>query len=454
MDRKDLTKGRVLANIANFSLPYMLAYFLQLLYGLTDLYVIGRYCGVECTTAVSNGAQIMYMVTVVIIGLAMGSTVRIGTAFGAKDKAALAQYVGNTISFFLMLSVVLSVVLFLLSSHIISLIDTPAEAVNDTARYLNVCFLGIPFVVAYNIIASIFRGLGDSQSPMCFVAIACIVNVALDFILIGHFQMGTIGAGLATILSQLISVVFGIAAIIRQKEKLQLHRESLKPRGRVISRICNIGIPVALQDGFIQISFIVITIIANGRGLNDAAAVGIVEKFIGLLFIVPSSMLGAVSAITAQNVGAGQMWRAVKALKTAIVITLIFGLVSAITIQFCSDYPIRLFTANEEVVKHGGEYLQSYVWDCIPAGVHFCFSGFFTAIGFSGISFVHNVVSIVLARIPLAVLASNNYPETLYPMGFATPIGSLLSVMICLYAFNWLKRHKKNSFENCGHLPN
>ena len=443
MRKRDLTQGSISGNLISFSLPYMLAYFLQLLYGLADLFVIGRYCGVESTTAVSNGAQIMYMITVMVIGLAMGATVRIGTAFGAKDKALLAKLTGNTISFFLLLSLLLSVSLLLLHRPIVQLIDTPPEAIEETANYLIVCFAGIPFIVAYNVAASIFRGSGDSKSPMFFVAAACAINVVLDFLFIGQFRMGATGAALATTLSQMTSAVIAFCVIRRQKDVFELKRSDFRLRRRKVGSICKVGIPIALQDGFIQVSFIAITIIANGRGLNDAAAVGIVEKFIGLLFIIPSSMLGAVSTITAQNVGAGSCWRAVKTLKASIGITTAFGLVSAVSLQFCAELPIHLFTADVHVIRLGGEYLQSYVWDCIPAGVHFCFSGFFTAIGYSGISFAHNAISIITSRIPLALLASKKFPQTLYPMGFAAPIGSMVSAAICLAAYLFLKRQGK-----------
>lgn len=229
----------------------------------------------------------------------------------------------------------------------------------------------------------------------------------------------------------------------RQSSGLRLTKADLKPNRRVMGNILKIGVPVSLQDGFIQIAFIVITIIANQRGLTDAAAVGIVEKIIGILFLVPSAMLSTVSAVSAQNFGAGKPDRAVRTLWYALYITVGFGLVFATLTQWIPQTFVGLFTDDAAVIFQGCEYLRGYVWDCVFAGIHFCFSGFFCACGWSIVSFVHNSISIVFARVPLSYLASEMYPDTLYPMGLAINVGSLLSVIICVGVFVWMKKHRK-----------
>lgn len=442
MAQNDLTQGGILGNIGKFSVPYMLAYFLQILYGLADMFVIGQYCGVDSTTAVSNGAQIMHMFTVIIIGLAMGTTVRLARAIGAGDKANASKTIGNTFILFTIVAVISTILLLLTNRGIVSLLDVPAEAVAGTVGYLRICFLGIPFIIAYNIIASIFRGIGDSESPMYIVIVACVVNIALDYLFIGYFRLGPEGAALGTTLSQAISVIVA-AIVIRKKSLLKIRKEDLRPERRTMSAILTTGIPLSLQDGFIQIAFIAITVIANNRGLNDAAAVGIVEKFIGLLFIVPSAMLATVSAVAAQNIGAGKPERARKTMEYAMAIAVGFGVAAAVTFQFIPEYAVRIFTNDNAVIQLGGEYLQGYVWDCIFAGIHFCFSGFFTACGYSVISFCHNILAIIFARIPLSYLASVKFPDSLFPMGLASPAGSLLSVLICISVYLAMRRKGK-----------
>lgn len=437
---KNLTTGSVFKSIIFFSLPYLLSYLLQTLYGMADLFIIGQFEGVASTTAVSIGSQVMHMLTVMIVGLAMGSTVSIGQSVGANDKKSAATNIGNTVTLFMLLSLILTVILLVLVKPIVSIMSTPTEAIPGTIDYLTICFIGIPFITAYNIISSIFRGMGDSKSPMYFIAVACAANIGLDYLFMGPLHMGPAGAALGTTLSQAISVITSLAVIFRRKSGIAVTKNDFRPQHTVMGKILKIGFPIALQDGLIQISFIVITIIANRRGLNDAAAVGIVEKVMSFLFLIPSSMLSTVSALGAQNIGAGKAERAKLTLRYAALIAVCFGTVTAITIQFIAEPVVALFTNaatqdGAETVRLGGQYLRGYVWDCIFAGIHFSFSGYFCACGKSIISFIHNIIAILLVRIPGVYLTSLLFPATLFPMGLATAAGSLLSVMICAAAF-------------------
>lgn len=439
--QKDLTTGSVFKNVLYFSLPYLLSYFLQTLYGMADLFIIGQFEGTASITAVSIGSQIMHMITVMLVGLAMGVTVGIGRAVGAHDDRGAGAVIGNAVTLFLAVSVVLAAVLTALVQPILSIMSTPAEAVPGAAAYLTICFIGIPCITAYNIIASIFRGLGDSRSPMYFIAVACAANIVLDLVFMGALGMGPVGAALGTTLSQAISVVVSLAAILKRGlDGVQLQKSDFRPRRAIIGRILRVGVPVAMQDGLIQISFLIITVIANRRGLTDAAAVGIVEKIISFIFLVPSSMLSTVSALGAQNVGAGKHDRAAGTLYYAIGISLTFGAIVGVLVQFIAPNAVALFTTDAAVAVAGGWYLRGYIWDCFFAGIHFSFSGYFCAYGRSELSFLHNILAIVLVRVPGAYFMSKLFPDNLLPMGLATAVGSLLSVLICLTAYLLLKR--------------
>ena len=441
---RNLTTGSVWKTVISFSLPYLLSYFLQTLYGMADLFITGQFNATDSITAVSIGSQVMHMLTVMIVGLAMGATVNIGRAIGAQDSDRAAKTIGNTVTLFMAVSLAATVLLVALVDPIVSVMSTPAAAVTGTVQYLTVCFIGIPFITAYNIISSIFRGLGDSKTPMYFIAAACVVNIALDYLFIGGFGLGPLGAALATTLSQTISVILALAVILKQKSRIAIKPDHFRPQKAVLDPILKVGVPVALQDGFVQISFILITIIANRRGLDDAAAVGIVEKVISFLFLVPSSMLSTVSALSAQNIGAGKHGRAALTLRYAIALCLGFGLTAAIIVQFAAEPIVALFDKTAQVVLAGGQYLRGYIWDCVFAGVHFSFSGYFCAYGMSGVSFLHNALSIIFVRIPGAYLMSKLFANTLFPMGLAAAAGSFLSVVICVAAFLWLRqRHSK-----------
>ena len=370
------------------------------------------------------------MITVMIVGLAMGATVTIGRAVGAENKPRAARLIGNTVTLFMAGSVVLAAVLVGLVDPIVRIVSTPEQAVAGTRTYLIICFIGVPCITAYNIMASIFRGLGNSKSPMYFIAV-------------GALHLGPAGAALGTTLSQLVSVIISLVVILRRKSGIHLSGADFKPERSALGEILSIGIPVMMQDGFIQVSFMIITIIANHRGLTDAAAVGIVEKIISFLFLVPSSMLSTVSALGAQNIGAGKHDRVDAILRYAIGIGLTFGLIVAVAVQFIAPSVVRPFTSDEAVVLAGASYIRGYIFDCLFAGVQFSFSGYFCAYGKSGLSFLHNTLSILLVRVPGAYLASKFFPQTLLPMGLASACGSLFSILVCVIAYHWLKRQQK-----------
>lgn len=439
--QKDLTKGSALKNIITFSLPFLLSNFLQTFYGMADLFIVGQYNGAASLTGVSIGSQVMHMLTVMIVGLAMGATVLIGRYVGERKEQEKRTVIGNTIIIFLMISVLLMAVLLIFINPIITVMFTPAEAVRETRLYLRICFTGIPFIVAYNVLSSVFRGLGDSKSPMYFVAAACVLNILLDYLFIGYFDMHAAGAAFGTVFSQAASVLIALTAIVKKK-LIIVTRGNFHPDRPVVSNIFKIGFPICIQDGLIQISFIIITVIANSRGVNIAAAVGVVEKIIGFFFLVPSSMLSAISAICSQCIGSRQHERASKTLRYGCLIAVGFGIFFTVICQFVSGSLLSLFTSEEIVIMYGSQYLKSYVVDCIFAAIAFGFSGYFTAYGYSMISFVHNVISIIVVRIPGAYLMSKLYPDNLFPMGIASPLGSLLSAVICVNVYIYLKRRK------------
>lgn len=444
----NLTKGSILKNLIFFSLPYLLSCFLQTFYGLADLFIAGQFNGPDTISAISTGSQIMHMITVIIVGLAMGTTVMISQAVGGSHMERVQKTIGNSVSLFMAVSVLMTAVLLCCTDGVIRLMAVPDAAVSQAKVYLTICFIGIPFITAYNIISCIFRGLGDSKTPMYFIAIACVINIVVDWILIGVFRMGAAGAALGTVLSQTVSVICALISILKKgkhSDSVTLHisKTDFKPDNEIMKNIVKIGVPVSLQDGLIQVSFIIITIIANERGLIISTSVGIVEKIIGFLFLIPSAMLSSVSAIAAQNIGTGDFKRARRTLMYGTAIALICGLIFSIVCQFIAEPVIDLFTDNPDVIHMGSDYLRSYVFDCAIAGVHFCFSGFFCAHGRSIISFIHNIAAIVLVRIPGAYLTSKFFPHSLFEMGMAAPLGSLLSALICVGVYIFLRKRGK-----------
>lgn len=440
MNENNLTEGSVWKNLIRFAIPYLLACFMQTFYGMADLFVVGLYNSSETTTAVAIGSQVMHMLTVIIVGFAMGTTVRIGRYVGAKDERAAGRTVGASIVFFAAFAAVLTVGLLFSADLITNVMLTPREAVGETRLYLLICFAGVPFITAYNLISSIFRGAGDSRRPMYFVAVACGVNIALDFVFIGGMGLGAAGAALGTVLGQAVSVVFSLLVIRRRDFGFRMTRQDIRADREAFSQICKVGAPIACQDGLIQVAFIVITVIANSRGLIASAAVGIVEKIISFMFLVPSAFLSAISAITAQNMGADKPERARASLGYGLLITICWGAFCALYNQFLPQTLVGLFTRDKLVLAAGCDYLRAYAFDTLFAAVHFCFSGYFCGDQKAGISFLHNIIAIVMIRIPGAYLAGVYFPDNLYPMGWAAPLGSLLSALICVGFYTYYRQ--------------
>ena len=449
METKSFTEGNIVRGMLRFSVPYLITCFLQTFYGMADLFIVGQFNAPASISAVAVGSQLMHMLTVVIAGFAMGSTVLIGRSVGAGNRRGIAGAVSTTFAVFAALAAGLTVLLLLFTNPIIVLLKVPAAAVSESAAYMRICFAGVVFITAYNVVSAVFRGLGDTRlgdtrRPMYYVAAAGILNIGLDWLLVGPLGMGAGGAALATVVSQGVSVLLGLIAL--KKYHGDAFHRGARPDRDDAGRILGVGVPIALQEGLIQVSFLVITMIANSRGVEVAAAVGIVEKVISFLFLVPSAMLSTVSALSAQNAGAGRHDRSRQVLRIGCLICAGFGAVVFVLCQPLAPHIVSLFVKQgdnvEAVVRLGGQYLRTYSLDCMLAGIHFCFSGFFSAYGKSGYSFLHNIISIITFRIPGAWAAAVLFPQTLYAMGIAAPMGSLLSVVICLVLYrvgrkNW-----------------
>lgn len=444
MSTNVLTEGRIGSTLLRFAIPFLMASLLQALYGAADLFVVGQFSGSASVSAVAIGSQVMQTITGIVLGISMGGTVLIGRCVGERNNKATANTIGTLAILFVVIAAILTPAMILSTDSAVVLMHTPKEAVLYTREYILICACGIPFIIGYNAVSGIFRGMGDSKTPVYFIAIACAINVVLDVVLVYGFDLGAKGAAFATIFSQGVSFLFALLYMMKRGFPFPFGIGNLKLDHKLVKFILIVGVPLALQDALVNISFLIITAIINTMGLVASASVGVVEKIIVFAMLPPSAFASAVATMTAQNMGASKPGRAKKALAWGIGYSLIFGISVCIYSQISPQVLTSIFSKDSQVIEMAALYLKSYSFDCILVSFVFCMNSYFSGCGKSVISMVHSLIATLLVRIPLSYALSRITGVTLYQIGFAAPTATTLSLVICMsyFIYESKKRNK------------
>lgn len=438
-----LITGKIAPALLSFALPFMAASFLQSVYGAVDLFVVGQYASSSAVSAVSIGSQLMMTVTALVQGISMGGTVQIGHKIGEEDGPGTARAVGNLAFLFAVIAVVMTPVMLLCTNGMVSLMQTPAEAVADARRYVFICCVGLPFIVGYNAVSSIFRGIGDSKTPVYFISIACVVNIALDFLLTGYFKMGAAGAAVATTAAQGVSFLCALFYMVKKGFAFPFHKTDFIPQAKMVKAILSVGIPLAMQDVLVHFSFLAISAIINTLGVIASAAVGVVEKLMGFAFLMPSAFGSAVATMVAQNIGAGKRDRASASMRWGILFSLICGTLVVLVSELAPEVLITIFSKDSAVIAAGAEYIRTYALDCLLVSFVFNINAYLNGTGKSVVCFAHSMVATFLVRIPVTWLMSKITAGSLLAMGLAAPAASVASIVICTVYFAWAKGQAK-----------
>lgn len=445
---QNFTEGKIFAPLIRFAGPVLLALLLQTMYGAVDLLVVGQFGTSADVSAVSTGSMVMHTVTVVITGLAMGLTVLVGRKIGEGLREDAGNIIGSGIWLFGVLAVVLSVLMVFAAPSMAKLMQAPAEALDKTISYITICSAGAIFIVAYNLVGSIFRGIGDSVMPLVTVAIACVLNIIGDLVFVALFHMGTTGAAIATVFAQAVSVALSLLLIRRREMPFSLKAKAIHPSGKLIRQILILGIPIALQDLLVSISFLAITAIVNSLGLIASAGVGVAEKLCGFVMLVPSAYMQAMSAFVAQNMGAGKPQRAQKALLCGIASSLVVGAVMGYLSFFHGDLLAGLFAKDTAVISAAAEYLKAYAIDCLLTSFLFCFIGYFNGTGNTIFVMLQGIIGAFGVRLPVSWIVSRQAGANLFHIGLATPASSLVQIILCGVFFVITLRKQKNLSES------
>ena len=442
-----LTEDRIRTALPRFALPFLLANVLQSLYGAVDLVIIGRYCSSAAISAVATGTQLMMTLLGLIIGLSTGNTVLLGQSIGEKNGEKGGHAVGTAATLFLILAVIVTPLIIIFALPMLRLMQIPAEAEVHAHNYLTICACGIPFILGYNCIGGCFRAMGDSKTPMIFVAVSSCVNLAGDLLLVGLLHMNAAGAALATVFSQMTSFVMSLIVLMKKGFPFPFHRHYFKPDWKAMGFILKVGVPLSAQEALVNVSFLLITAMVNGMGVTASASVGIVEKILGFVMMPPMAFSAAVTTITAQNIGAKQPERALQGLRWGILYALIFGVAFCAAAVIVPQFFTGIFSKDPAVVQMAASYLRPYSTDCILICVIFTMNSYFNGCGKSLISFVHSMVATFGVRVPLCRFVLPYCVGTLTPMGLCMPAASVVSLIICGGYFLWLRKKMKAQTE-------
>lgn len=437
------TEGKILSPLLRFAMPVLLALLLQAMYGAIDLLVVGQFGSPADVSAVSTGSQIMQTITSVITGLAMGTTILLGQKIGQKKSDEAGQVVGSSICLFTILAIIVTIIMLLMASPFSKLMHAPEEAFDKTVVYVRICSAGSIFIVAYNVLGSIFRGLGDSKTPLIAVAIACIVNIVGDLLFVAVFNMAVSGAALATVLAQAVSVLLSVVIIKRKGMPFPFSLKSIRFHKKLIGKVTKLGFPIALQDGLVSISFLAIIAIINSLGVIPSAGVGVAEKLCIFIMLVPSSYMQSMSAFVAQNMGAGRNDRAKKAMYYGMATSLCFGVGMAYFSFFHGDILAGIFAKDGAVISAAADYLRAYSIDTLLVSFLFCFIGYFNGCGKTTFVMIQGIIGAFAVRIPVSYIMSLGNDVSLFKVGLATPISTIVQVTLCIIYFKWINKNQK-----------
>ena len=440
----NFTEGRIFPSLIRFMLPILGALILQAAYGAVDVLVVGWFGTTEGLSGVSTGSSIINLVTFVITSLATSITIILGNAIGSGNSRQAGKSVGNAISFFIILGVILTFILVGFARPIAKLMHAPEEALQNTVNYIRICGMGIVFIIAYNIISCIMRGLGNSRLPLLFVSIACVANIIGDYILIAIFHMDESGAAIATVAAQAISVVMSLIILAKQELPFKLTKKDFLFSSE-LKRFLQIGFPIAAQELMTQISFLALIAFINNIGLVASGGYGVANKIVSFVMLIPSSLTQSMSSFVAQNIGAGKKDRARKTLYTGMSIGIVMGIITFSLSYFYGQEISGLFSSDHAVIARSAEYLRGFAPEAIVTSILFSFSGYFSGQGKTLFVMIQSLAQTLLVRLPVAYIMSIQPDADLTMIGLAAPLATCFGIILNLAYFAWTeKRHAES----------
>ena len=440
-EKADFTQGSILKKLVAFMIPILGALILQAAYGAVDLIVVGRYGSTSGLSGVSTGSQVLNLVTFAVTQLAMGITVLIARYLGEKRPQEIGAVIGGATLVFAGISVVLFILMVGFAHPISVLMQAPEEAVDLTTMYVRICGGGIFFIVAYNVLSAIFRGLGDSKSPLLFVLVACIINIIGDLVLVAGFHLDAAGAAAATVLAQACSVVFAICILVKKHLPFTIVRNDFKWNAQC-GKFLRIGLPLAFQEVLTQLSFLALCAFVNRLGLEASSGYGVACKIVNFAMLVPSALMQSLASFVSQNIGAGKEKRARQTLFTGMGVGLVVGCFVFCFVMFRGDLLAGIFTTDTAVIQRGYEYLKGFAPETIMTAFLFSMIGYFNGNNRTVWVMTQGMIQTLLIRLPFAYVMSIQPNASLTMIGLAAPVSTTVGVVMCA-VYYWHMNRKK-----------
>lgn len=432
-----LTEGNVFRVLLKFSVPFLIANIIQALYGAVDLMVIGWYCAPESVAAVSTGTQVTQIITSMVSGLTLGSTIMVGKYTGMKDEDRTRKTIGTTLSVFAVIAILLTIVMLIFKGPILAALKTPAASLKEANDYVTICFYGIFFICGYNAISAVLRGYGDSRRPMYFVALSCVLNIIGDIMFVKYLGLGVAGTALATVLSQSISMICSIIYLNRSRFIFTFSFKNLRIDRSLAKELAMVGIPISSQECMVRLSFLYLTSVTNRLGVNAAAAVGIASKYDVFAMLPATSIASALAAITAQNYGAGKPERARQSLAAGIGFSVLASSLFFLWAQLSPQTMIGLFNTNPDIISAGIPFFHSCSFDYLAVSFVFCLNGFMNGRSKTVFTMISCCFGALALRIPLIWLAYTYCPDNLFVIGSIAPA---VSGFMAVYTMGFVLR--------------
>lgn len=442
----DFTEGRIVRPLLAFAIPVLFSLFLQNLYGAVDLLIVGQFGNASDVSAVSTGSLLMQTVTFLITGLSTGVSIICGHRIGEKKMDEVGKLIGSSLVFFLLVSLALTSIMFLFAPAAVTWMKAPPEAFDKTLAYVRICSIGMISISGYNLIGSIFRGIGDSKMPLVAVSIASFFNILGDLVLVGYFSMGPEGAAIATIMAQTLSVLFSLLILKKRHLPFSVGRKDIRLDIGITKKVLSLGCPTAIQDVLVTLSFLFIISIGNSLGVVASAGVGIAEKVCGLVMLIPCAYNQSIAAFVSQNDGAGRLDRAKKALVVSILISFITGAMIFYAAFFHGDILSAVFSSDKAVIAASADYLRAYAIDCLLVSFYFCFLGYLIGRGRTFFVMLVGIIGSFCVRVPLSYLFSKIEGITLFGIGLSIPISTIIQItLVVIYFTSLLKKDKQTA---------